>query len=287
MAAAALTATTLRSCAVPGTRPRPSTRRDRQQGGGFPQRLPGVHDFEARSGKGRRFFEVKATSDGEMRPRHTIELGLTEIAPTEQCKAEKRTHYRVLYIVDALHPERARLVVLLNPRNAQGLAFYAEQGAGVRFRRRARQWQQGVCVDGQRAADSRGSRTARPMAAKATEWEDLVKIGRTHTQDATPITARGCGAGRDRASAAGLRAVGRDRGTRRYRRQLQPPFRRRLADLCYSRARRHLAWLQLGRRQVNPVVVPFVTPASAALSAAARCCWASAALRRCVWWRRR
>ena len=42
-------------------------------------------------------------------------------------------HYPVLYIVDALHPERARLVVLPNPRSAQGLAFYAEQGAGVRL----------------------------------------------------------------------------------------------------------------------------------------------------------
>ena len=44
-----------------------------------------------------------------------------------------RTHYPVLYIVDALHPERARRVVLPNPRSAQGLAFYAEQGASVRL----------------------------------------------------------------------------------------------------------------------------------------------------------
>jgi hypothetical protein len=41
-------------------------------------------------------------------------------------------HYRILQIVDALHPEQARLLVLPNPRSGEGLAFYAEQtSAGV------------------------------------------------------------------------------------------------------------------------------------------------------------
>jgi hypothetical protein len=92
------------------------------------------YDFEVRSGKAVWFFEVKATSATDIRPRHTVELGSTEIARAELCKAEQRTHYRILQIVDALHPEQARLFVLPNPRSAEGLDFYAEQSsAGVRL----------------------------------------------------------------------------------------------------------------------------------------------------------
>ena len=36
---------------------------------------------------------------------------------------------RVLYTIDALHPDRARLVALPNLRRAHGLAFNAEEGA--------------------------------------------------------------------------------------------------------------------------------------------------------------
>jgi hypothetical protein len=92
------------------------------------------YDFEVRSGKAVWFFEVKATSAAEIGQRHTVELGSTEIARAEQCKAEQRTHYRILQIVNALHPEQARLLVLPNPRSEEGLAFYSEQtSAGVRL----------------------------------------------------------------------------------------------------------------------------------------------------------
>ena len=62
----------------------------------------------------------------------------SKIAPTRtpvprdrQVSTPRRAANRVLYTIDALHPDRARLVVLPNLRRAQGLAFYAEEGAGV------------------------------------------------------------------------------------------------------------------------------------------------------------
>ena len=92
------------------------------------------YDFEVRSGRTVWFFEVKATSASEIGPRHTVELGSTEIARAEQCKAEQRFHYRILQIVNALHPEPARLLVLPNPRSREGRVFYAEQtSVGVRL----------------------------------------------------------------------------------------------------------------------------------------------------------
>jgi hypothetical protein len=93
------------------------------------------YDFEVTSGKARWFFEVKATSGGRTGAPHMIEMGSTEILQAEACRAETRTHYRILHVTNALHPAQARLTVLPNPRSVEGLAFYSEQStAGVRLR---------------------------------------------------------------------------------------------------------------------------------------------------------
>ena len=92
------------------------------------------YDFEIRNGGTRWFFEVKATMSEEPRSGQMIELGSSEIAHAESCRADKRMRYRILYVLDALHPERARIFVLPNPRSRQGKVFYAEPlSAGVRL----------------------------------------------------------------------------------------------------------------------------------------------------------
>jgi hypothetical protein len=63
-----------------------------------------------------------------------IELGSTEVAKAEVCRAENRLHYRILHIVNALLPDKASLSVLPNPRTEEGKAFFTEQEtAGVRL----------------------------------------------------------------------------------------------------------------------------------------------------------
>ena len=63
-----------------------------------------------------------------------IELGSTEIAKAEVCRAENRSHYRILRVTNALRPEEATLTVLPNPRSEEGLKFYAEQkSTGIRL----------------------------------------------------------------------------------------------------------------------------------------------------------
>ena len=92
------------------------------------------YDFEVRNGGTRWFFEVKATTSEEPRSRQMIELGASEIAHAEGCRADRRMRYRILYVLDALHPERARIFVLPNPRSRQGKIFYSEPlSAGVRL----------------------------------------------------------------------------------------------------------------------------------------------------------
>ncbi len=92
------------------------------------------YDFELASGKAIWFFEVKATSAPDPGERRMIELGSTEIAKAEACRAENRLHYRILHVVNALQPDKARLSVLPNPRTEEGKAFFTEQqSAGVRL----------------------------------------------------------------------------------------------------------------------------------------------------------
>jgi hypothetical protein len=92
------------------------------------------YDFAIRNGGTNWFFEVKATKTEETLPRHMIELGSSEIARAEVCRADRRFRYRILYVLDALHPEKARIFVLPNPRSREGEAFYAEPAtSGVRL----------------------------------------------------------------------------------------------------------------------------------------------------------
>jgi hypothetical protein len=92
------------------------------------------YDFEVGTGKHQWFFEVKATASDDVGDRQMVELGSSEIAKAESCRAEGRSHYRILFVTNALQPERARIFVLHNPRSRQGLAFYTEQEtAGVRL----------------------------------------------------------------------------------------------------------------------------------------------------------
>ena len=92
------------------------------------------YDFEVGTGKHQWFFEVKATSSDDVGVRQMVELGSSEIAKAESCRAEGRSHYRILFVTNALQPEAARIFVLHNPRSRQGLDFYTEQEtAGVRL----------------------------------------------------------------------------------------------------------------------------------------------------------
>ena len=96
------------------------------------------YDFEIQSGRATWFFEVKSTSIADPGDLGMIELGSTEIAKAEVCRAENRSHYRILRVTDALRPERAKLTVLPNPRSDEGLKFYTEQkSAGIRLYFRA------------------------------------------------------------------------------------------------------------------------------------------------------
>jgi hypothetical protein len=92
------------------------------------------YDFEVQNGKHFWYFEIKATAGLEPQPSQMVELGSSEIARAESCRAEGRAHYRILYVTNALAPEKARLFVLPNPRSKDGLAFFTEQGStGVRL----------------------------------------------------------------------------------------------------------------------------------------------------------
>jgi hypothetical protein len=92
------------------------------------------YDFAVGNGGTTWYFEVKATKADEVQPRHMVELGSSEIAQAEVCRADKRSRFRILYVLDALHPDKAKLFVLPNPRSREGEAFYAEPStAGVRL----------------------------------------------------------------------------------------------------------------------------------------------------------
>jgi hypothetical protein len=92
------------------------------------------YDLEVQNGKHFWYFEVKATAGLEPKLSQMVELGSSEIARAESCRAEGRAHYRILYVTNALAPEMARLFVLPNPRSKDGLAFFTEQeSTGVRL----------------------------------------------------------------------------------------------------------------------------------------------------------
>lgn len=92
------------------------------------------YDFEVGTGKHQWFFEVKATASNDVGDRQVVELGSSEIAKAESCRSEGRSHYRILFVTDALRPEQAKIFVLHNPRSRQGLDFYTEQEtAGIRL----------------------------------------------------------------------------------------------------------------------------------------------------------
>ncbi len=92
------------------------------------------YDFEVKNGATDWYFEVKATKSTEPQLRHTIELGSSEIARAESCKSDRRFRYRILYVMNALQPERAAIFPLPNPRSRAGLSFFAEpETAGVRL----------------------------------------------------------------------------------------------------------------------------------------------------------
>ena len=77
---------------------------------------------------------MKATASDDVGDRQMVELGSSEIAKAESCRSEGRSHYRILFVANALRPEHARIFVLHNPRSRQGLAFYTEQEtAGIRL----------------------------------------------------------------------------------------------------------------------------------------------------------
>lgn len=88
------------------------------------------YDFAIENGGTSWYFEVKATKGEEAHGRHMIELGSSEIAFAEHCRAERRSRYRVLYVLDALHPDKARIFPLPNPRSATGAVFYADPMSG-------------------------------------------------------------------------------------------------------------------------------------------------------------
>jgi hypothetical protein len=92
------------------------------------------YDFEVTNGGTHWYFEVKATKLSEPQAKQTIELGSSEIAHAESCKSDKRFRYRILYVMNALQPERASIFPLPNPRSRAGLAFFAEpESTGVRL----------------------------------------------------------------------------------------------------------------------------------------------------------
>ena len=74
------------------------------------------YDFVVPTKKTVWHFEVKATASVN----RLIELGMTEIADAERCRADRTLRYRILFIENALEPQAATLHMLPNPRSARG-----------------------------------------------------------------------------------------------------------------------------------------------------------------------
>lgn len=91
------------------------------------------YDFEVMNGGTRWLFEVKSTTSAGSGTVQSLELGSTEYRSAEASKADRRVRYRILYITDALHPERANIYPLPNPRSREGLTFFTDLHAGHRL----------------------------------------------------------------------------------------------------------------------------------------------------------
>jgi hypothetical protein len=91
------------------------------------------YDFEIVNGATHWYFEVKATTVPGPLQVQSLELGASEFRSAEACKADRRERYRILYITDALNPDKASIFPLPNPRSRQGLSFYTDTHAGRRL----------------------------------------------------------------------------------------------------------------------------------------------------------
>jgi len=91
------------------------------------------YDFEIKNGATTWYLEVKATTTPGPLAVQSLELGSSELKRAEMCKADRRERYRILYITNALHPEKAQIFPLPNPRSRQGLSFFADRQASQRL----------------------------------------------------------------------------------------------------------------------------------------------------------
>jgi hypothetical protein len=80
------------------------------------------YDFAVSNKNTEWHFEVKATAGTD----RFIELGVTEIADAERCRADRTTRNRILFIENALEPQEAMLHMLPNPRSAGGKNRFRE-----------------------------------------------------------------------------------------------------------------------------------------------------------------
>jgi hypothetical protein len=92
------------------------------------------YDFELTNGASTWYYEVKSTTEAAPRPNQSIELGSTQYDKAEECRSDRRRHFRILYVMNALKPDQARIYQLPNPRSKEGLLFYGRPlSAGVRL----------------------------------------------------------------------------------------------------------------------------------------------------------
>ena len=92
------------------------------------------YDFAIGNGATTWYFEVKSTTEAEPRPNQSIELGSSQYDWAEQCRSDRHHRFRILYVMNALNPDKARIFQLPNPRSKEGLSFYGRPlTAGVRL----------------------------------------------------------------------------------------------------------------------------------------------------------
>ena len=91
------------------------------------------YDFEIKNGATHWYFEVKSTTTPGPLAVQSLELGASEFRRADLCKADRRERYRILYVTDALHPEKAQIFPLANPRSRTGRSFFADRQAGQRL----------------------------------------------------------------------------------------------------------------------------------------------------------
>lgn len=91
------------------------------------------YDFEIVNGATHWYFEVKSTTKPGPLQVQSLELGPSEFRRAEACKADRLERYRILYVTDALNPDKARIFQLPNPRTREGMTFFADLHAGHRL----------------------------------------------------------------------------------------------------------------------------------------------------------